>query len=105
MLFFSKWWAFRDLNPGPIGYEPTALPAELKAQKVAPQVGFEPTTYRLTAGCSTLELLRNTIIIIQIFALLSRSLFNQGNLLIFCSCWDASIFSKPLLQFALCVLL
>jgi len=24
---------------------------------VAPQVGFEPTTYRLTAGCSTLELL------------------------------------------------
>ena len=21
----SKWWAFRDLNPGPIGYEPTAL--------------------------------------------------------------------------------
>ena len=26
---------------------------------VAPQVGFEPTTLRLTAGCSTLELLRN----------------------------------------------
>ena len=21
----TKWWAFRDLNPGPIGYEPTAL--------------------------------------------------------------------------------
>ena len=20
-----EWWAFRDLNPGPIGYEPTAL--------------------------------------------------------------------------------
>ena len=20
-----KWWAFRDSNPGPIGYEPTAL--------------------------------------------------------------------------------
>ena len=20
-----KWWAIRDLNPGPIGYEPTAL--------------------------------------------------------------------------------
>ena len=29
--FLLKWWAFRDLNPGPIGYEPTALPAELKA--------------------------------------------------------------------------
>ena len=25
------WWAFRDLNPGPIGYEPTALTTELKA--------------------------------------------------------------------------
>ena len=24
-------WAFRDLNPGPIGYEPTALTTELKA--------------------------------------------------------------------------
>ncbi len=26
--------------------------------ELAPQVGFEPTTLRLTAGCSTLELLR-----------------------------------------------
>ena len=25
---------------------------------LAPQVGFEPTTYRLTAECSTAELLR-----------------------------------------------
>ena len=24
-FLFCKWWAFRDLNPGPIGYEPTAL--------------------------------------------------------------------------------
>ena len=30
---------------------------------LAPQVGFEPTTYRLTAGCSTLELLRNIILL------------------------------------------
>ena len=27
--------------------------------KMAPPVGFEPTTYRLTAGCSTAELTRN----------------------------------------------
>ena len=27
--------------------------------EVAPQVGLEPTTLRLTAGCSTIELLRN----------------------------------------------
>ena len=23
------WWTVRDSNPGPIGYEPTALPTEL----------------------------------------------------------------------------
>ena len=27
--------------------------------KLAPQVGFEPTTLRLTAGCSAIELLRS----------------------------------------------
>ena len=29
--FKEKWWAFTDLNRGPIGYEPTALTTELKA--------------------------------------------------------------------------
>ncbi len=29
---FNFWWAFRDSNPGPIGYEPTALTTELKAR-------------------------------------------------------------------------
>ena len=28
-------------------------------EDLAPQVGFEPTTLRLTAECSTVELLRN----------------------------------------------
>jgi hypothetical protein len=28
-------------------------------KNLAPQVGFEPTTLRLTAECSTIELLRN----------------------------------------------
>lgn len=27
---------------------------------LAPQVGLEPTTLRLTAGCSAIELLRNS---------------------------------------------
>ena len=31
------------------------------ATGLAPQVGFEPTTLRLTAGCSAVELLRNTV--------------------------------------------
>ena len=29
-----------------------------------PQVGLEPTTYRLTAGCSAIELLRNVYLFI-----------------------------------------
>src|SRR6478672_3956537 len=29
-------------------------------EKLAPQAGFEPATLRLTAGCSAVELLRNT---------------------------------------------
>ena len=31
----------------------------IKVQKMTPQVGLEPTTVRLTAECSTTELLRN----------------------------------------------
>ena len=43
-----KWWAFRDLNPGPTGYEPAALTTELKAQgfpakgKMVTPPGLEP---------------------------------------------------------------
>ena len=60
-----NWWAFRDLNPGPTGYEPVALTNWAKgpyskiaatgvtAISMAPPVGFEPTTLRLTAACST----------------------------------------------------
>lgn len=29
--------------------------------RLAPEVGLEPTAYRLTAGCSAIELLRNII--------------------------------------------
>ena len=25
MIMIKKWWAFRDLNPEPTGYEPVAL--------------------------------------------------------------------------------
>ena len=46
------------------GYPPTRFPIVLlrplgQLSKMAPQVGFEPTTTRLTAECSTTELLRN----------------------------------------------
>jgi hypothetical protein len=44
-----KWWARRDLNPGPRDYESPALTAELQArleeqENMEPVVGFEPTT-------------------------------------------------------------
>jgi hypothetical protein len=32
----------------------------LEQQVMAPQAGLEPATLRLTAGCSAIELLRNT---------------------------------------------
>ena len=38
---------------------------------VAPQVGLEPTTTRLTAGCSAIELLRNTGIAERLYFLQS----------------------------------
>ena len=38
---------------------------------MAPQVGFEPTTYRLTAGCSTTELLRNVTFASEHFSILA----------------------------------
>jgi hypothetical protein len=31
---------------------------------LAPEVGLEPTTPRLTAGCSTIELLRKEIVVL-----------------------------------------
>ena len=46
------------------GYPPTRFPIVLlrplgQLSNMAPQVGLEPTTVRLTAECSTTELLRN----------------------------------------------
>ncbi len=66
--FTKLWWTVRDSNPGPTGYEPAALPTELtvplrtncrhgkpwrQPRCMAPPVGLEPTTLRLTAACST----------------------------------------------------
>ena len=52
----------------PTGFEPMLPPWKgdvlttwPRGHVLAPQVGLEPTTYRLTAGCSTIELLRNIL--------------------------------------------
>ncbi|GEM_PF-3800132 len=34
------------------------MPLKLEANFLSPQPGLEPGTYRLTAGCSAIELLR-----------------------------------------------
>ena len=38
---------------------PPLRQTESTSKKMAPRVGLEPTAYRLTAGCSTIELSRN----------------------------------------------
>ena len=56
------WSEYKDSNLGPPGPKPGALPdcATLRII-LAPQTGIEPMTERLTAVCSTSELLRNVI--------------------------------------------
>ena len=49
-----KWWASRDLNPGPAGYEPDALTTELEAQSsVVGVAGFEPAAHWSQTSCAT----------------------------------------------------
>jgi hypothetical protein len=47
----TAWWALQDSNLRPIGYEPTALPAELRAH-LASQKRFELPTHGLEGRCS-----------------------------------------------------
>jgi hypothetical protein len=50
-------WVPRDSNPGPTGYEPAALTAELGTHANQKRVmGFEPTTFYLEGRRSTPEL-------------------------------------------------
>jgi hypothetical protein len=46
---------------------------------LAPQVGFEPTTLRLTAECSTVELLRSNVITDDLNLTLSRVAASNGD--------------------------
>ncbi len=61
---------------------------------MAPQVGFEPTTYRLTAGCSTAELLRNnSTILYRLYWLFD--FFYYSGMFISCQHHFLLLFSKP----------
>ena len=48
-----------DLDKAHVSYEKRRAIAITRPSKMAPQVGLEPTTLRLTAECSAIELLRN----------------------------------------------
>src|SRR6185369_12780444 len=50
-------WAGYKIRYSRMGRPETRFSKPLK--KLAPQVGLEPTTLRLTAGCSAIELLRS----------------------------------------------
>jgi hypothetical protein len=43
----------------PVGRDRSPIRSRMQRLELAPAVGFEPTTLRLTAACSTTELLRN----------------------------------------------
>ena len=49
---------------------------------MAPQVGFEPTTARLTAECSTTELLRNNKCFLKLVIVHSIIMKQPGNVLL-----------------------
>ena len=58
-LYWS-WW--RESNPQPADYKSAALPLSHTSKiKLALHLGLEPRTYRLTAGCSTIELMKRMI--------------------------------------------
>ena len=52
---------FMNRSP-PKREKPSGIPDGGIASNLAPQVGLEPTTLRLTAECSTIELLRNKLL-------------------------------------------
>ncbi len=47
-------------------------------KQLAPQVGLEPTTLRLTAGCSAIELLRSVVIRETVTSIITSAL-QAGN--------------------------
>ena len=58
----DEWSGRRGSNPRPQPWQGCALPlsySRMCSKYMAPDVGFEPTTNRLTADYSTAELIRN----------------------------------------------
>ena len=54
-MCFHNWWAIRDLNPGPAGYEPDALTnwANGPLKKMVGVAGFEPAAHWSQTSCAT----------------------------------------------------
>ena len=47
VILLKGWWAFRDSNSGPTGYEPGALTNWAKGPHMVAATGFEPVTFRV----------------------------------------------------------
>ena len=60
-IVLHKWWALRGSNPGPFGYEPNALPVELKARKIK----FNSLTLFFNIFLSTIMLVYKLFLIIK----------------------------------------
>ena len=62
-VFSKRTGEIYDFGPTPTGGTAGSSPSKTKkvalSNFLAPSVGLEPTTYRLTAGCSTIELTRH----------------------------------------------
>lgn len=56
------WCRKQDSNLQPFAYKATALPIVLFRRNLAGKIGIEPMTGRLTAVCSTAELLANYLV-------------------------------------------
>src|SRR5699024_4415631 len=80
MLLSIEWRRARDLNPRDHfrslhDFQSCSF-GQLGQLSMAPQVGFEPTTDRLTADCSTTELLWNMVT--NVFFLLNRAISGRA---------------------------
>ena len=65
-----------------LGSQEMQKPAEAGFEFLAPRVGFEPTTLRLTAGCSAVELPRNSLR----FSVCARKYYSETSAQCKCIC-------------------
>lgn len=61
MQYYAPWCVIRDLNPGPTGYEPTALPTELMTHLCGLLPALENKTLPLLSTCEGMLRIRRVV--------------------------------------------